>query len=295
MVKNKILDGLIYLAKTIVLLGVLLVITVVLSQELGALLGEKELELIENEQVIPLAMLELIGMQALQQVPADIEVFFLIIMVLNLVVIGKIMGHSIEVMRNGVRKGAFSFLYVQTMHVWVYFVRLVLSVLVMALVTWGLYIAGVFVCSSFVFTGLEAVFLTNANVVLSTMAFRGLGVLVLMVSFSVICGVKQIYSMDGVDFTLCVMGVSFVLGNAYKIPQLIGQKQIEQMVNAQQMMEITRGLKEIRFLCPYSWLNPFNIHNRILSTRMIWSYVLVAVAIMIMAGVIFCLRDWEEV
>ena len=295
MIKDRVARELIYLIKTALIFAGMLGITIVLSHVLGGALAAKELEMLENEQVLATAMLELIGMQMLQQFPANIEVFFLIIMVLNLIVMGTIIGHSVHAMRKSVEQGAFGFLYMQTMHTGMYFGITVLLVLMTALLTWGIYSAELFLASNFLLKGYGAAVFSSVYAILTSIAGLGAGVVVLMVSISVLYGVAQSYSMHGVDFGLAIMGLSFVLGNVYKIPQVIGHNQIEQMINAQQTMEVARMLKQIRFLCPFSWLNPFNIYNYILSPRMIGSYVIVAVAIFVIAGVVFCLRDWQEV
>lgn len=295
MIKSKIAHEIIYLIKTALAFAGMIVITIVLSQILGEALAAKELEMIENEQVLATAMLEMIGMQALQQFPANIEVFFLIIMVLNLIVMGTIIGHSVHAMRKSVEQGAFSFLCVQTMSVWMYFCVTALMALLVALLSWGIYSTELFFASNFLLKGYGMAVFSSVYAILKSVAILGAGVVVLMVAISVLYGVAQSYSMHGVDFGLAIMGISFVLGNVYKIPQMIGHNQIEQMINAQQTMEVARMLKQMRFLCPFSWLNPFNIYNYILSPRMIGSYMMVALAIFVIAGVVFSLRDWQEV
>lgn len=295
MIKNRVINELVFLMKVVLTFGIGILVLFGVSHVLGDLLAEKEVEMVLNQQELPKAMLELIGMQQLQQFPANIEVFFLSILVLNLIVMGMIITHSICAMRQGLERGSFGFLFVQVMKKCTYFIIEIFWTLVIAFLTWGIYVSAIFITAKLLLKNVEAMVATKVYVVIESMSTWGLGVVVLLVAISVLYGVKQSYRMHGMDFGIAIMGVGFIIGNAYKIPQYIGHKQIEQMVNAQETMEVMRMMKEFRFASPFSWLNPFNIYNHVMDVEMIWCYVGMAVLLFVIAGAVFCLRDWWEV
>lgn len=292
--KRQIIDDTIFIIKTALAVAVLMGIAVCLSSILSGPLQERELLMIENEEVMSTAMLELIGMQQLQQFPAKIEIFFLILMVYNLIVIGNIIGYSVHTMRRSFSQSSFIYYYAQVMRMWQYYLITILRTVFSAFVVWGIYIAGVIFASEFLTRGLDSEMVNTISMILNELAVRGTGIVLFMVAIGVLYGIKQCYRMHGVDYGLCLIGISFILGNLYKIPQLIGQKQIEDMVNAQEMMQMAYQLKQIRFLNPFAWLNPFNIHNHILETEVIYRYGAVALGLIVVAGIIFSVRDWKE-
>lgn len=285
----------IYFIKMFSTFAVLGVLAVLLSQLLAGVLQERELLMVENEEVLPATVLELIGMQQLQVFAPELEIFFIIMMVTNLIIMGAIIGHSVHSVRESIEKGALSFYYVQVMKSWQYFAITVLRVVGSALVLWLAYViemmlAGVILCAcNPALTG-EEIVLT----VLLEMAWTGIPVVLLMSSAGMLYGIKQGYSMHGVDYGLCILGISFLIGNIYKIPQYVGQMQIDEMTNAQEMMNLAYQLKQIRWICPFAWVNPYNIYHSVLGQGMLWGYLGVAILILIVTGVVFSKRDWWE-
>lgn len=295
MIKKRVTDELVFLVKTAVAFGLGFLFTFGASRVLGELLEKKELDMLLNQQELPKATLELIGMQKLQQFPAEVEVFFLISMVSNLAIMGVIFAHSVHTMRQSVGQGSAGLLLLQVTKKRIYFVAECIRILLAAWLTWGIYMMGMFLAGGFLAKGVDISISSKVVDILSTMTVWGVVVALLVASISVLYGIKQQYRMHGFDFGLVLMGISFVIGNAYKIPQYIGQKQVEQMVNAQQTMEVMRTMKSFRWANPLSWLNPFNIYNKVLDVEMLWSYAGVAVLVFAVAGAVFCVRDWWEV
>lgn len=295
MIKHRVINELMFLLKMIIAFGIGVLIVFGASHLLGGVLAEKELEMALNQQEISKAMLELIGMQQLAQFPASIEVFFLLVLVLNLIVVCVIIAHSVHAMRRNLEQGAFGFLFVQVTKKHIYFIIELLRTLVVAFCTWGFYVVALFVTAAFLLSDAELLVADKVYEILSTMSIWGIAIVLLFVAIAVLYGIVQGYRMHQVDFGLAIIGVGFVIGNAYKIPQYIGQKQIEQMVNAQETMEIMRMMKTLRIACPFSWLNPYNIYNHVLDAGILWIYVAVALLVFAIAGAVFCLRDWWEV
>ena len=294
MTKRRLIDEGIYLLKAAIAFAVCMVVAVLFSSILSGALLEREQQMVETGQVPSDAILELVGVQELRVFPPQVEIFFLLLMILNLIPLGMIIGHSVQSMRRSFEQGAFAFYYVQVMERWMYYGLTLLRILLAGVLIWGIYIVEVILASSFVTRGLGAEIGAVVSSVFGTMAWRGIGIVLLMVAFGVLYGICQYYRLHGVDYGLFLIGISFTLGNLYKIPQVVGYKQIEEMVNAQMTMKVVYYMKQLRFLCPFSWLNPFNIHHNILNESVIWGYGLVAVVILVVAGIIFWKRDWQE-
>ncbi|MBQ8519563.1 MAG: hypothetical protein IJ455_08200 [Agathobacter sp.] len=294
MAKRRLVDEGIYFIKAAIVFAICMVVAVALSSILSGVLQEREQQMIEIGQIPSDAVLELVGMQEIQVFPPQVEIFFLLLMISNLLPLGAIIGHSVHSMRYSFEQGAFAFYYVQVMERWMYYGLTLLRILISSMLTWGIYIVEVILASGFVSRDLGAEIGEAVLAVLGTMARRGSGIVVLMVALGVLYGVCQYYRLHGADYGLFLIGLSFILGNLYKIPQLIGYKQIEEMVNAQMTMKVVYYMKQLRFLCPFSWLNPFNIQHNILNESVIWGYGLVAVVILVVAGIIFWKRDWQE-
>ena len=294
MVVRWILDEGKFLLKTIIIITLSLIVTVILSGVLSNVLLEKELLLEEIEKLPPLATLELIGMQSLQVFPAQVEVFFLILMVLNLVIIGLVIGHSVDRMRASFENGTFVFYYMQVMNKGIYYVFAVFRLLFVNITVWAIYILGTKIGISYIVKGLDGDVVAVVEGIHRELAVRGIGVLILMTAIGVLYGIKQNQSLYGIDFGLCVMGVLFVLGNIYKIPQFIGQKQVEAMVNAQEIMKLTYQMKQMRSICPFSILNPFSIYHNIFDADMAWRYAGIGIMVLLVAGIVFWVRNWRE-
>jgi len=295
MIKQWIKKEGIYFIKTICAFAIFGVLAVVLSQVFAGVLQERELLMVENEEVLPATVLELIGMQQLQVFAPELEIFFIIMMVTNLIIMGAIIGHGVHSVRESIEKGAFSFYYAQVTKSWKYFGMIALRVAGAALVLWLVYVlemmlAGVILCVCNPALAGEEIVLT----VLLEMAWTGIPVVLLMSSAGVLYGIKQGYSMHGVDYGLCIIGISFLIGNLYKIPQYVGQMQIDEMMNAQDMMNLAYQLKQIRWICPFAWVNPYNIYHSVLDQGVLWGYLGVAILILIVTGVVFSKRDWWE-
>ena len=263
MLKKRVTDEIIYLIKAAFAYAVMMALVVMLSSLLASTLEESELLILESEAGISTAMLELVGMQALRQFPPQIEIFFLLLMVTNLVVCAAVIGHSVHRMRESYEKGGFAFYYAQVMRPWQYYIMTGVRILLSAELVWGIYIAMVYGALKVLSQGIAIEVVIVVFNIISEMALRGLVIILLMSVVGILYGIKQNYKMHGVDYGLCLIGVGFLVGNAYKIPQLIGQKQIEEMVNAQDMMQLTYAIKQLRVACPFSWLNPFNIYHTI--------------------------------
>lgn len=294
MTKRRLIDEGIYLLKAAIAFAVCMVVAVLLSSILSGALLEREQQMLESGQVPSGAILELVGVQELRVFPPQVEIFFLLLMILNLIPLGMIIGHSVQSMRRSFEQGAFAFYYVQVMERWMYYGLTLIRVLFSGVLAWGIYIVEVILASSFVTRGLETEIGAVVSSVLGIMAWRGAGIMLLMVALGVLYGGCQYYRLHGSDYGLFLIGISFILGNLYKIPQVIGYKQIEEMVNAQMTMKVVYYMKQIRFLCPFSWLNPFNIYHDTLNASVIWGYGLIAVALLVVAGIVFWKRDWQE-
>lgn len=295
MLKRKITSELIYLLKVVVVLAVWNVVVFLVSQILGGVLAEKEAEMLVTQETVSKAALELIGMQQLSQFPAIIEVFFLSSLISNIVVLGSIVLHSVKMMRKSIGQGSFGFLFMQVVKKHHYFISESIRVFGVACLTWLSHIGMMFVTGILILKTVETDITEKICDVFTKMSLWGLAIVFLLVAISVLYGISQSGNMHELDFSIVVMSLPFILGNVYKVPQYIGQMQVEAMVNAQGTMEVVRMMKQFRFFCPFSWLNPFNIYNHVTDVGMIWCYIGVAAVIFVVAGVVFCKRDWWEV
>lgn len=295
MIKKWITDEGIYFIKTLIGAGLLMVLAVLLSYAFADTLHEKELLMVENEQLPAKALLEFIGLQQLQVFVPRLEIFFIALMVTNFIMIEAIIGHSVHSMRNSIEKGAFAFYYAQSMPAWQYYILVVIRVIGSALLAWSFYMAEVYLACSVLCKGLESDVVSTVQLMMGKMLFHGIPVVFLAVAIGVLYGIKQGYSMHGADFGLCLLGISFVIGNIYKIPQYIGHLQMEEMVNAQDIMNLAYQIKQIRFACPLAWLNPYNIYHSVVTTDVLLGYGLASVCVLCAAGVIFWKRNWWEV
>lgn len=250
--------------------------------------------MVENEEVLPAAVLELVGMQQLQIFPPQLELFFLVTMVTNVIIMGLLIGHSVHRMRESYEKGAFAFYYIQMMRPWQIYLLTIARIVFSALLVWGIYVAGVLLAGEVLCSGLTSEVLTSVPWIIYKMGMRGIVIVVLMTAIGVLYGIKQNYKMHGVDYGICLMFLGFAISNAYKIPQLIGQKQVEEMVNAQEMMQLAYTMKQVRCVYPLAWLNPFNVYHEVLDVEMITTYGWIAIMIFVVAGVSYSARDWQE-
>ena len=288
------MDEGIFLIKTVIGMALLLSFAVVVSVFLSNALLEKETAMQQMGKLPVVAVMELVGMQSLQVFPPQVEIFFLMLMVLNMVVMGAVIGHAVHGVRRSFETGVFAFFYMQVMDKGLYYVYTVLRLLLVSIMAWLMYMVEVMISLSFVVKGLDVEVIATVEAIQGEMLLRGIGVLIFMLGIGVLYGIQQYHGMHGVDFGLCVMGICLALGNFYKIPQFIGYKQVEAMVNAQVTMRVAYYMKQLRFLCPFSYINPYNIYHNTLNESVVGVYMLIGIAIMVVAGIIFWKREWRE-
>ena len=295
MLKQRLKEDVVYLIKITIVYLLLVIGVYVASGLVGDVLQEREKVMMSNNEMIPSAILEFVGMQKLGQFPAKMEVFFVGLMILNLVVMASLFVRGVSAMYKSHTNGRFSFLFMQIMPLWKNYILTMGEILITCLFSWGLYIlivmgfGGLLVADMHVDSGVVL------QELLGYMGTRGISLVLFMVALGMMFGTAQRQRVQPVDLSLGIIAISFVLGNLYKIPQYVGYTQVKQMIAAQKTMEIVRVWKQLRIVCPFSWLNPINIYNGILDSSQLWGYLLLAVLILVMSGLWYCKRDWTEV
>lgn len=295
MLKQKLREDVLYLIKIAVVYLVLLLLVFVVASPVGGVLQEREALMASKDETIPLAMLEFVGIQKLGQFPAKVEVFFLGILILNLIFVVGTFAHGVSAMRESYEKSRFSFFFMQIMPLWKNYILVLGEILIVSLLSWGIYTMEIGIVGKVLTSDLYADETSLVSALLEYMSARGIALVLFITALGMLFGMLQSRRIHGVDIGLGIVGVSFVLGNLYKIPQYIGYTQVQAMVNAQKTMETMRALKSLRIVCPFSWLNPVNIYNGILESNQLWIYLVLAVLLFIVGGLWYCRRDWLEV
>ena len=295
MLKQKLKEDVFYFIKMALVYVVLVLVVFLLANSAGEVLQERENLMAAQDEMIPSAMLEFVGMQKLGQFPAKMEVFFVGLMILNIVVLIGIFVHGFSAMRRSFVKSRFSFFFMQIMPLWKNYVLWAGEILLTGLLGWAIYIFVVGIFGGMLTADMYVDDGVLFRALLEYMGARGISLALFVTALGMFFGLALEQRFQPVDLGLGLTGVSFVLGNLYKIPQYIGYTQVQQMVNAQETMETMRALKELRILCPFAWLNPINIYNGILDSKELWVYLLLAVLLLVAGGLWYCKRDWKEV
>ena len=294
MLKQKLREDGFYLIKATVIYFVLVLLMFVIAGPVGKVLEDREVLMAAKEETISYVILEFVGMKKLGQFPADVEVFFLGVMILNLGVMLGLFVHGVLSMRESFEKSRFSFFVMQIMPLWKNYIFVLAEILLKATLSWWLYLLVVRGFYGILIADLhmdDKLWLQN---LLEDMGVRGLVVMLFMTALGMLFGMSQNRRVHSVDIGFGIVGISFVLGNLYKIPQYIAYMQKQGVGDVDSTMKLVDGLKNLRIVCPFSWLNPVNIYNGTLKMGQLWIYALLVVLVFVVIGLWYCKRDWRE-
>lgn len=294
MLKQKLREDGIYLIKVAVIYLMLVLLAFAITQPVGKVLEEREVLMAAKDEAIPLVVLEFVGMQKLGQFPADVEVFFLCLMILNLGVMTGLFVHGILAMRESFEKNRFSFFVMQIMPLWKNYVFVLAEIMLKAVLSWELYILAVRVFYGFLIADLHIDDRLWLQALMDDMGARGVLLALFMTALGMLFGMSQCRRVHSVDIGLGIVGVVFLIGNLYKIPQYIVHMQEQGIGDVEKTTELVDALRNLRIICPFSWLNPVNIYNGTLKMSQLWIYGVLAILLFVTTGLWYCKRDWRE-
>lgn len=295
MLKQKLREDGKYLILSFVTYLSFVLLAFLISGPLGKVLEEREVFMAAKDEAIPFVILEFVGMQKLGQFPADIEVFFLGLMILNLGVMVGFFVHGVSAMRNSFEKSRFSFGAVQIMPLWKNYIFVLAEILLKALLGWWIYMSVVSSFCGILASDLHVDDRTWILALLKDVSMCGVVLVLFMTVLGMLFGMSQHHRVHSIDVGLAMVGASFVLGNLYKIPQYIAYMQERGIGDVEKTMELVNVLKNFRILCPFSWLNPVNIYNGTLKMSQLLIYIVLGVVLSVVIGLWYSRRDWMEV
>lgn len=292
--KIRVRDDGVYLIKMTILYTVLVLAVFFISGPVGDALLEREILMYSKGETLPSEILAFVGMQTLGHFPAKLEVFFLGLLILNLVAAMAAFLRGVHAMQASFEKGRFSFFFLQVMPLWKNYVILMGEILVTGLLGWVIYTTIVRIFAAILTSEVLPAEMDLIQSVLSDMTVRGIMVMFFMTAIGMVFGMSQKRHVQGGDICLCFLGGALVLGNMYKIPQYIAYLQTREMVRAQDTIAVFHTLKKFQVMCPFSWLNPYNIYHGFLDMKDLGIYILLATVLLVATGFWYCMRDWKE-
>ena len=307
MEKKKVIDGLLYLIRSAIIYVVLAALAVGASVVLRKPLLDKELELQQQTELIqqqviskgelekmliPTEAFQLVGMVKFQQVDAAYEVFFLIMMVCNLIVFGMIISHALFSFEQDEMSGNYLFYYSQINTKIGYMIRKTVNVIINSIFSWSLYI-GCILIGAKVIADQFSIQLTKINGIIVQSWKMGIIVAVLMAAIGIFYAMMKKRRMTGTIFAQYVVIGLFMMGNLFKVTQLFAYFQRITESDAKFMEKSTDILKNLQVICPFAILNPFSILNKIVIDDAWVLYLMLTVIIITGAVMLFERKEWE--
>lgn len=294
MLKQRLREDIIYLIKVAIVYFAVVLLVFVVAGPVGEVLRAREIIMAAKDQAIPSVMLEFMGMQKLGQFSAKVEVFFLGVMVLNLGVLIGIFVHGVRAMRASYEKNRFSFFFMQLMPLWKGYIFVIAEILFVSMLSWWLYTMMLGLFADVLTSDLYIDEIAVVSSLLESVGVRGFVLVLFMSALGMAFGMLQRRKVHGTDVGLGIVGASFVLGNLYKIPQCIAYLQPAAVGDTENIVKTANVLKGLRIICPFSWLNPVNIYNRTLEVAQLGIYVVLTLLLVVVIGIWYCKRDWQE-
>lgn len=269
------------IVRTGVVLFLMLAATAVCAMLLGGRLGI----MVEKLAKCPPEVVALLGIYDIKQKYISLMLFYMVVILLNIVAISKIAGEAVEVIKEDEENGTIRFFMNQTYTCNQIWIGKMLIAVGSAVVQWMVYIVSMVFMVWLICYRCGCDFsLELGNVV--TIGVRGIAIVVLAVGICLLYSLTEEPDMTYEYFCSSVCYGMLMVGNLHKVLAMLSFYTASSSMEAllQKMETLFENLK---ILSPFSLLNVFNIGRNPLPDFAYIAYILIAIVVIVMYGVVY--------
>lgn len=238
---------------------------------------------------LPEAFFALLGMKSIKQMEVSKEVFFIIIGILNLFIMGMISIQSANIFEYGINLRAYAFfLYQPHGRVYYYIVRCLSSILY-GFLLWIGYIIECEIALAVISAQTDTNYIFGEYFI--KMGAWGLLLVLFMIGAGILYSTLKSNIFSYSNIVISVIMICFLVGNAYKVPNLIAYYMRAVQRDTAIVDNIGNILNNFTWLHPLEQLNIFMIQSNQNSVGVLYTYVSVGIIFIIASFVIYMKKD----
>lgn len=238
---------------------------------------------------LPEAFFALLGMKSIKQMEVSKEVFFIIIGILNLFIMGMISIQSANIFEYGINLRAYAFfLYQPYGRVYYYIVRCLSSILY-GFLLWIGYIIECEIALAVISAQTDTNYIFGEYFI--KMGAWGLLLVLFMIGAGILYSTLKSNIFSYSNIVISVIMICFLVGNAYKVPNLIAYYMRAVQRDTAIVDNIGNILNNFTWLHPLEQLNIFMIQSNQNSVGVLYTYVSVGIIFIIASFVIYMKKD----
>lgn len=277
--------GLHHVVKRLFILAIIISIftflTVIFHE--GLVAGENAME------TLPQDFFPLLGMKSIKQMEVCKEFIFIVIEILNLFVMGMISIQSANIFQYGINLRAYAFfLYQPHGRVYYYIVRCLSSILC-GFLLWIGYIIECEIALAVISAQTDTNYIFGEYFI--KMGAWGLLLVLFMIGVGILYSTLKSNVFSYSNIVISVIMICFLVGNAYKVPNLIAYYMRAVQRNTAIVDNIGNILNNFTWLHPLEQLNIFVIQSNQNSVGVLCTYVSVGIIFIIASFFIYMKKD----
>jgi len=271
--------------RTIAKTGSLLFLMLAATAACAILLGGRLGVMVEKLSECPPEVVALLGIYDIKEKHISLMIFYMAVIILNIVAISKVAGVAVEAIKEDEENGSIRFFMGQTYNCDQIWIGKTIIAMGAALVQWVIYIVSMLLMVWLICYRSGSAFGTEAGNVLMIGA-RGIIFVVLAVGICLLYSLTEEPGMTYEYFCSNVFYSMFMAGNLYKVIDMLA------CYTASAKMELYLHKMEslfenLKILSPFSLLNVFNIGKTPLPGFAYIAYVLIAIVVVAVYGYMY--------
>lgn len=270
----------------------LMVITMVLAA-CSCFAYDEILKLQELAVNWPVELLALCGMSSAFGLNASLMVFYILITLFNIAAIACCAGMAVSIIRQDDRNGMIIHYLNQPFNkLQIFTIKLILSIL-FALFQWLLYILFLGASVYFICMHFDISFANEWSHIIS-IATNGLPILLLALAICLLYAIVSANRMGYVYYLITTFSFSLLIGNAYKIFDLIAYYMRSGQIDDSTIVSISETLKKLRLFFPFTLLNRLNTEKAPLPPSAMSIYVVISILLLGLCGYMYMTKSIEN-
>lgn len=288
MLRNDIRYGYRGIIRSVIIFAIMLAVAVVINISLQGAMGQIE----EWVSKWPVELLALCGVTKLGVKSLHITPYYMLIIIINIIAMCRCASVAVNAMIMDMENGRIKQYINQPFNRReLYWLKLVVAV-VTAIVHWVIYFFMLFLATTMVCSIID---IQDSYELASIRHIFMDGIVYVITLFGICllyCMNKRRSMTNGSFLTLVCTG-SFFVGNMYKVFELIGYYMRRMQIDDKTIALMADRTERLRFVFPFTLLNPLNSEKHPLPDNIGLSYVIVAIGLLILCRYIFGKKDFS--
>ena len=271
--------------RTIAKTGSLLFLMLAATAACAILLGGRLGVMVEKLSECPPEVVALLGIYDIKAKHISLMIFYMVVILLNIVAISKVAGAAVEAVKEDEENGSIRFFMNQTYNCDKIWIGKTIIATVSALIQWMIYIVSMLLMVGLICYRSGSDFGLEAGNVL-TIGVRGVIFVVLAVGICLLYSLKEELGMTYEYFCSNVFYGMFMIGNLYKVLDMLAYYTASAKMELY-LHKMESLFENLKILSPFSLLNVFNIGKTPLPGFAYIAYVLIAIVVIAVYGYMY--------